>query len=57
MNEHDATETAYNNGYKKGVKDLAKKLKAYLLLPTVKEMSVVTANDIDNVAQELTEGK
>ena len=26
MNEHDATETAFNNGYKKGVEDTARKM-------------------------------
>lgn len=29
MNEYDATEISYNNGYKQGVKDLAERIKKY----------------------------
>lgn len=39
------------------IKEFAERLKTYLLLPTVKEMSVVTANDIDNLVKEMTEGE
>lgn len=33
------------------IKEFAERLKSYLLLPTVKEMSVVTAEDIDNLVK------
>lgn len=55
MDEKLALEMAYKNGYEQGVKDFAERLKAYLLLPTVKEMSVVTAKDIDKLVKEMTE--
>jgi Holliday junction resolvase RusA-like endonuclease len=53
MHIHDATEQAYKNGYKAGMKDFAEKLKkrAYLNSYCV---YVVTNDDIDNLLKELT---
>ena len=46
MNEHTATELAFKNGYKKGVEDLAYRLKC---IPR----SVVYKAEIDRTAEEL----
>ena len=46
MNEHDATEQAFKNGYKKGVEDLAYRLKN---IPR----SVVYKWEIDQIVEEL----
>lgn len=46
MNEHDATEQAYKNGYKKGVEDLAYRLKD---IPRIS----VYKWEIDRVVEEL----
>ena len=46
MNEHDATELAFKNGYKKGVEDLAYRLKS---IPR----SVVFKREIDRIVEEL----
>jgi hypothetical protein len=51
MNEHDATEVAYNNGYKQGARKLAEKLKD--LAVEIDGRKVVNALWIDRVAREL----
>ena len=51
MNEHDATEVAFKNGYKQGVRKLAEELKG--LTVEVDGRKVVNAIWIDRVAREL----
>lgn len=46
MNEHDATEQAFKNGYKKGVEDLAYRLKD---IPR----TTVYKWEIDGIVEEL----
>lgn len=67
MNEHDATEQAYKNGYKAGVTEFAEKL--YKLLTTQKNWCDLKSAwlengkcywlkvKIDNLAKEMKEGK
>ena len=53
MNEHDATEVAFKNGYKQGVKDLAKKLKGYYRSLAGKTVSDSVEYNIDIKVKEL----
>jgi hypothetical protein len=53
MNEHDATEQAYKNGYKAGVKELAERLKEKATGTFFEERNYVDTFEIDNVAEEL----
>lgn len=61
MNEHDATEQAYKNGYKQGIKDMQKRLieKAYQSSDWShgEHPLVVEIDDINEIVQELLEGK
>ena len=50
MNEYEATEQAYKNGYKQGIEDLAYRLKS---IPHI----VVYKSEIDQVVEELERGK
>lgn len=59
MNEHDATEVAYLNGYKQGTVDAVRKMQ-----DTIKERCikggiypVFVASVVDNVAKEMLEGE
>lgn len=58
MNEHDATEIAYNNGYKQGAADAVRKmhdeLKRRLLNGGIYPAFVACV--IDNIAREMLEG-
>lgn len=59
MNEHDATEIAYNNGYKQGAADAVRKMhdeiKRRLLKGGIYPAFVACV--IDNVAREMEEQK
>lgn len=61
MNEYDATELAYKNGYEKGyeqgVRDMAERLKKYYNSLTGKTMTVAVAYAIKISAEELTGDK
>lgn len=64
MNEHEITEQAYRNGYEAGVKKFAEKIKncCYQLYEEKNgheagKVVVLEFADIDNLANELTEGK
>lgn len=57
MNEHDATETAYKNGYKQGQTDTVQRMR-----DTIKERCfkggiypMFVASVVENVARELIE--
>ena len=58
MNEHNATEQAYRNGYKKGradaIKEFATALKTYKCIPmAVSDCSYVNCEVIDELVQEM----
>ena len=60
MNEHDATEQAFLNGYNAGVRELAERLKLHSYIISdesqtgiVCRYSVVTVAQIDTIANEL----
>ena len=58
MNEHDATELAYKNGYKKGMADAVRKmverLKAHLEKPEFPWDSFTVSEEvIDQIAKEM----
>lgn len=57
MNIHDATETAFKNGYKQGIKDFVQRLKEYKFLSFEwshgEHPFVVEENDIDELAEEM----
>ena len=47
MNEHDATEIAFRNGYKQGIEDLSKKLEErYSKIPLWGSVAVVFMKEI-----------
>ena len=50
MNEYDATEIAYKNGYKKGAMDVMEDIKKYL---TPKKMGLFNYNYIDFIFDEI----
>lgn len=54
MNVLDATEVAYKNGYEKGVKEFAERLKAKAMFQHG-GVTVVYGSDIDNLVKEMTE--
>lgn len=54
MNVHDATEVAYKNGYEKGVKDMAERLrKYYTSLPLPQTQPAVVEYNIRTLEEEL----
>lgn len=54
MNEHDATEQAYKNGYQQGVKDFAERLKNKSKKRVSDNYGArVFIQDIDNLAKEM----
>lgn len=57
MNEHDATEIAYNNGYKQGSIDAVRKMHEEIKLRLLKGgiYPAFVACVIDNVAREMLE--
>lgn len=64
MNENDAIEQAYKNGYEAGVKELAKRLKLFSYIVSdesttgiIVRYSVVTMTQVDDLVTELTERK
>ena len=59
MNEHDATELAYKNGYKQGQIDAVQKMQKAIKERCLKGgiYPVFVKNAIDNVASELLEKK
>ena len=58
MNEHDATEQAYKNGYKQGKIDAVKKMQAEIEARCVKGgiYPAFVKSTIDQIAKEMTEG-
>lgn len=52
MKTHDATEEAYKNGYAKGIKDFAERLKEHTH-DIVLYGQIVTVSRIDNLAEEM----
>lgn len=58
MNEHDATEVAYNNGYKQGTVDTVRKMQDLIKERCIKGgiYPVFVENTISKVAEELLEG-
>ena len=59
MNEHDATEIAYKNGYKKGKIDTVRKMHTEIKERCIKGgiYPAFVARTIENVAKEMLEGK
>ena len=55
MNIHDATEFAYKNGYKDGVKEFAERLKNHFWSKA--DCDVLIRGVLDNLLTELTERK
>lgn len=57
MNEHEATEVAYKNGYQKGTLDTALKMQSEIKERCLKKgiYPVVVAMVVDQVAKELSE--
>lgn len=55
MNEHDATETAFNNGYKKGVEDAVRKYneKVDRLIEQADDINPVSYWQNDLIAKEI----
>jgi hypothetical protein len=58
MNEHDATETAYKNGYKQGAVDAVRKMQDAIKDRCINGgiYPVFVARTVENVAQEILEG-
>ena len=54
MNEHDATEIAYNNGYTDAVRKMQEEIKSRCIEKGI--FPVVVKNVIDTVADELIGG-
>ena len=52
MKIHEATEQAYKNGYAKGIKDFAERLKEHTH-DIVLYGQIVTVSRIDNLAEEM----
>ena len=59
MNEHEATEAAYKNGYQKGTLDTALKMQSEIKERCLKKgiYPAVVARVLDDVAQEMLEVK
>ncbi len=53
MNEHDATEQAFRNGYNAGVREFAERIKAEKFIHK-NFGELVQVDDIDTIADELT---
>ena len=57
MNEHDIAEQAYKNGYAKGIKDFAERLKEHKYQSSDwshgEHPFVVEESDIDELAEEM----
>lgn len=58
MNEHDATEVAFNNGYKKGVEDAVRKMQSEIKERCIEKgiYPVIVKNVLDKVAEEMLDG-
>lgn len=58
MNEHDATELAYKNGYKKGTVDAVQKMQEAIKERCLKGgiYPAFVASTIDKVSREMLEG-
>lgn len=59
MNEHDATEVAFKNGYQKGTIDTALKMQYEIKERCIKKgiYPAVVARVLDDVAKEMLEGQ
>ena len=57
MNEHDATEIAFKNGYKKGVTDTASKMQSEIESRCIENgiYPVIVKRVVDEVAREMVE--
>ena len=53
MNVHDATESAYKNGYEKGVKDFAERVKNYYRYTTSKPLPATVEYYIEQIEREM----
>lgn len=53
MNIHDATEVAYKNGYEKGVKDFAERVKQYYNHYSTRPLPVNVVYYIDQILKDL----
>ena len=53
MNQHDATETAYKNGYAQGVKDFAERVKTYYRHTTSRPLPATVEYYIDQIAKDM----
>lgn len=55
MKEHDATELAFKNGYKKGTMDTVRKMQSEIKERCIKSgiYPVIVARTIDQVAKEM----
>lgn len=58
MNEHDATEVAYKNGYKQGTVDAVRKMQSEIQSRCIKKgiYPVIVKRVVDEVAKEMVEG-
>lgn len=58
MNEHDATEVAYNNGYKQGMVDTVRKMRDLIEERCINGgiYPALVKNTISKVAEEMLEG-
>lgn len=59
MKEHDATELAFKNGYKKGTTDTVRKMQAEIKARCIKGgiYPAFVARVVEDVAKEILEGK
>lgn len=55
MNEYDATELAYKNGYEQGVKDMAERIKNYYRHTTSRPLPATVEYYVNQIAKELLE--
>ena len=53
MNKHDATETAYKNGYEQGVKDFAERVKTYYRHTSSRPLPATVEYYIDQIAKDM----
>ena len=56
MNERDATEIAYKNGYEAGVRELAEKIKLRFCMTTMCNRGAIF-DGVNKIARELVERK
>lgn len=59
MNEHDATEAAFKNGYQRGTIDTALKMRSEIKARCLEKgiFPAIVARILDDVAKEMLEGQ